>query len=87
MSELSNYIEMQNTRIDIARMKGQESCVMVLLPSQKIRDAFIHYYTQIIGYKIECERIYFNKLNRLITENLPTDFVIVDGEKKRKMLY
>lgn len=67
--ELAMYITAQNTRIDIAKMKGMDYCEIMDIPLKYLKKELIYYYSQMIGYVVEDDRIYFKKLKFLFSRD------------------
>lgn len=62
MSEFSIYLNKQNIKIEKAKAKGLDKCLLIdVQPS--IREKLVYYYTHMIGYKIDNDGyIYFNHI-------------------------
>ena len=62
MSEFSICLNKQNNKIEKAKAKGLDKCILIdVKPS--IREALTYYYTQLIGYIVDKDGyIHFNHI-------------------------
>ena len=74
--KLAKYIDKQNNKIDKAKSKGYEECKLIDIPEDDYKKEFIYYYTEMIGYKISDDKLYFKHIRFLQDDNLFPEFVI-----------
>lgn len=74
--KIAKYINKQNVLIDKAKENKLEKCSLLEIEDERYKAELIYYYTEMIGYKVIDDEIYFKHINFLQDDNLFTEYVI-----------